>query len=268
MTRTTVKYSPALFLLAALLLPGDAHAQSGSQCYFDCYTYAEYDPDSGEIYAYSEYEEQTCTWGLDVEAYIGDPNDNQDWVGSDQGYCQVEVDYSYARDLDGIWEAYGDNYYSPEGEWSYDGESWYDVDDPQQVPTSLEVIYETTTPESPCAWDQNQPPTECGNYVYPIYQVLDQDGTPIQRVLYISDTFSNNYDSCGITWSNITPIGTKTYEDGLISDKLGACTLACCSNGACTTGCYTNATQYWLIHTSYVTLDVWFFCNEVDIDFS
>jgi hypothetical protein len=42
MTRTTVKYSPALFLLAALLLPGDAHAQSGSQCYFDCYTYAEY----------------------------------------------------------------------------------------------------------------------------------------------------------------------------------------------------------------------------------
>jgi hypothetical protein len=88
------------------------------------------------------------------------------------------------------------------------------------------------------------------------YQVLDQHGNPIQRLMSLADTITTGSpNGCNLGNYETTPPGMDTSPDGTFNETLKICAPACRSGSMCITGCTTTANQVWTLDGVALTGD-------------
>ncbi len=141
-----------------------------------------------------------------------------------------------------------------------------------QIPTSLTIVSGTdsTTQEGTCVTGGQ---TGCGVTRTFTYQVLDQDGQPINRQMPFYDTITTGApNSCYLSQytttcpNNSGPCGVYTDANGRFSETLYICAPACYSGTACTTGCTTAAAQTWRVDGNAILKSLTYQCNQVGVN--
>jgi hypothetical protein len=255
----------SLSLLGLIISPLPAQAQDHGWN-----SYLSYDPETGLVFGYA-YTEKYCCLGQYrdyISARLTGPNVYQsiDYTDPDGWYDYVwaEVwDYAYQSGtffLDSVHGFFDWYIYSQLGVLE---RSVY-VDEPIQVPASLQIVdgTDSTSPNCGCQAGMG------GVWRTFHYQVLDQNGEPIRKVMPISDhIYTGSPNTCYFSGYETTPPGVTTNSDGIFEENLVTCSSACGDQPNCTQqSCTTGADQYWIIDGYYIYESLQYHCGEVTVN--
>lgn len=141
-----------------------------------------------------------------------------------------------------------------------------------QVPATLSIVpgSDSTIPEATCPVGTE---TGCGSTRSFIYQVVGQDGLPIEAAgLPLWDEIhTTSPNVLGLTGYNTTcnppntgPCGVNTDSAGRFREAvLSACSTACIASGVCRTAGPTNADQTWHIGPFAIVQRISYYCERV-----